>query len=104
MKKITFTNLNKSPMSANTPRWQTDILERVSEEYSEKAIAVSNELAEKFKEKQSRIGEGYFATAFNQLLKETPCLCYIKHISDFHGNEYEAEINLALHTVSFFEV
>lgn len=102
MKKIYFRNLNSSSMSLSSPAWQADVLHRVQLEYAGRAVAVSNEIERKFKE--AEYGEGYIATTFDEILRSVPRYCYIKHIEDGFGGEYDAEIDLALHTVQFIKV
>lgn len=101
---ITFTNLNKSPMTAYSPKWQEDIIKRVNEEYQEQAVATSEAIRQKFIALESRIQPGYYATAFQGILHTVPRFAYIKNIKDNSGTEYDAQIDLALHTVSFIEV
>ena len=103
---IRFTNLNKSPMTAYSPRWQEDIIKRVNEdeEYQKLAIETSEKIRQKFLALTPRIQTGYYATAFEGVMREVPRYVYIKNVKDGQGREYDAQIDLALHTVLFIEV
>lgn len=101
---ITFTNRNKSPMTAYSPKWQEDIIKRVNEEYQEQAIATSEAIRQQFIALEPRIQTGYFATAFEKILRKVPRFAYIKNIKADDGKEYDAQIDLALHEVLFVEI
>lgn len=101
MKEIKFRNLSRSIMTLYEEKWQTEIMERVSKEYSEKAIECSNEIKKAFEEKQREISEGNFAVVFDYILRNTGRYCWIKNVEDYSGNKYDAMIDLALHTVFF---
>jgi hypothetical protein len=100
---IMFTNLNTSPMTASVPRWQQDVMDRVNAEFQEQAIETSEKIRQAFELLSDRIQPGYFASAFQKVLNEVPRYVYIKHITDPYGTEYTAQIDLAMHRVSFIE-
>lgn len=104
MNKIYFTNLNKSSMTLSAPQWQEDITAKIEAEYQQQAIDTSDAIKAAFLPGADKLPEGYFATAFMQVLKNTPRYAYIKNISDPWGGVYDAEIDLALHTVRFIEI
>ncbi len=101
---IYFENLNKSPMTASSPKWQEDIIKQVNQEYQDQAIEASEQMRQAFSARESEINPGYYATAFMAIMEKVPRYAYIKHIKDGYGSEYEAVIDLILHTVSFVEV
>ncbi len=100
---IMFTNLNQSPMTAKSPTWQEDVVQRVNDEYQELAIQTSDAIREEFTAIQSKIKPGYYATAFEKILRSVPRYTYINGVDDGFGTTYDVQIDLALHTVSFIE-
>lgn len=101
---ITFTNLNKSPNTLSSPKWQEDIIKRVNEDYQEQALEVSEKIRQCFLALTPRIQPGYYATAFEGVMRQVPRYAYIKNVKDNFGNEYDVQIDLALHTVLFVEI
>ena len=100
---IIFTNLDKSTMTAKSPTWQEDVMQRVNDEYQELAIQTSDAIRDEFTAIQSKIQPGYYATAFEKILRTVPRYAYIKGVDDGFGTNYDVQIDLALHTVSFNE-
>ena len=78
--KVIFRNLSKSPMQLTTPDWQTAIMKRVAEEYTEKAIKCSEEFAEKVKRMTETTLPAYYGVQIEDILFKSPRYAYIKNI------------------------
>ena len=100
MNNLKFLNLSRSPIDANEPAWQTEILDRVSAEYSDEARKVNREfrtaVLDALQDNKLLAGR-----VIDQIERQTPRYEWIKNIDDGHGNLYDAEIDLLKLTVTF---
>lgn len=100
MNNLKFFNLIRSPMDANEPAWQTEIMNHVSEEFSKQARKVNQEfrtaVLDALQNDKLLVGR-----VIDQIERQTPRYEWIKNIDDGHGNLYDAQIDLLKLTVTF---
>lgn len=99
--KVIFRNLSKSPMLLTTPDWQTAVMKRVAEEYTNDAIECSEAFAEKVKKMTETTLPAYYGVQIQEILFKSPRYAYISDIKGDWGDTYTAEIDLIMHTVTF---
>lgn len=100
---IRFENLNRSPMTAHSPKWQEDVIAKVNEEYQEKALEAEREFLEIYNKDLTKVQPGYLAVYLASCMEKVHCFYCEKGI-DAAGNKYEAKINVLMHTVAFYPV
>lgn len=100
MNNLKFFNLSRSPLDANEPAWQTEIMSHVSEEFSEQARKVNQEfraaVLDALQDDKLLAGR-----VIDQIERTASRYEWIKNIDDGHGNLYDAQIDLLKLTVTF---
>lgn len=97
---LKFFNMSRSPMDTTEPAWQTEILDRVSAEYSDEAREVNRQFRAAVLDALQN--ENLLAgRVIDRIERQTPRYAWIKNIDDGRGNIYDAEIDLLKLTVTF---
>ena len=99
-----FTNLNTSPMTLSAPRWETDLIAKISDEYHGRAVEVNEEFRQKVAEIVDNPKAIYSGPAVIRIMRELPKLTYIKAYVAPDGHTYDIEIDLLAMTVAFIEI
>lgn len=102
--KHRFTNLDASPMTLVSPKWQTELITRISEEYNEEAVKVNEEFRQRAAEIVDNPKAIYSGPAILRLVREIPKITYIKAYDAPDGHTYDVQIDLLAMTVSFIEI
>lgn len=97
---LKFFNLSRSPMDTTEPAWQTEILDRVSAEYSDQARKVNEEFKRDLLD--ALADENRLAGPISSIIERTtPRFAWIKNISTPDGGACDAQIDLLKLTVTF---
>ena len=100
-----FKNLSSSPLVLRDPKWQTDLVKKISEDFQDAAMECNMKfrsgLAEILSHTESEKGIACTGAAVQKLMRETPKLHYIKEYTDPSGDTYDIEIDLLERTVRF---
>ena len=102
--KKRFTNLNASPMTLVSPKWQTELIAQISEEFHDQAVAVNEEFRQKVAGIVNNPDAIYSGPAVFRIVRELPKLAYIKAYDAPDGHTYDVQIDLLAMTVSFIEI
>lgn len=97
-------NMNSSPMTLSNPRWQTEIINRIAEQYADRFDETNRKFYEGLSEIMGRAKPEYVFGAVNKLMRTTPRFCYEKNFSAPYGHVYDIEIDLLGATVYFNEI
>lgn len=101
---ITFTNLNTSPMTVSTPRWQRDVIRNIENKYQEEARDCDAKYRAAVIEALESSHEGNTAWALDKVMQNSPRYSYITDVEAPDGKHYDVEIDLLLHGVRFTEL
>ena len=97
-------NMNNSPMTLSAPQWQTEIIERVSEQYAQRFDEANRNFHAGLSEIMGRAKPEYVFSAVNDLMRNTPRYCYEKDFRAPDGHIYDIEIDLLAANVYFNEI
>ena len=98
-----FENMNRSLVSAADPKWQTDIIKRIEEDYSDAAKKINKDYREALLSVLSN--EKVLAgPAAKKIAKELPRYAFVKGIAAPDGARYDAQIDLLLCRVDFIKI
>lgn len=96
-------NMNNSPMTLSEPRWQTETIKRIAEEYAARFDETNRKFHAGLSEIMGHAKPEFVFGPVNKLIRNTPRFCYEKGYHAPDGHIYDIEIDLLGVTVYFIE-